>query len=62
VAWAFETFPELERIYATPFHWNVASIRALEKASFNKEGLMRRAAIKSGVLADLPLYARYRVD
>ena len=59
VPWAFENF-SLERIYATPFHWNGASCRALEKASFNKEGVMRRAALKSGVLADLPLYARYR--
>ena len=60
VPWAFEHF-SLERIYATPFHWNGASCRVLEKASFNKEGVMRRAALKSGVLADLPLYARYRV-
>ena len=59
VPWGFEAF-SLERIFATPFHWNVASCRALEKASFNKEGVMRRAALKAGVLADLPLYARYR--
>lgn len=59
VPWAFDRF-QLERIYATPFHWNGASCRALEKASFNKEGTMRRAAIKGGKLADLPLYARYR--
>ena len=61
VPWAFEQF-QLERIYATPFHWNGASCRALEKASFNKEGTMRRAALKDGKLADLPLYARYRTD
>jgi [ribosomal protein S5]-alanine N-acetyltransferase len=61
VPWAFETFP-LERIYAVPFHWNIASCRALERASFNKEGVMRRAALKAGVLADLPLYARYRTQ
>jgi RimJ/RimL family protein N-acetyltransferase len=61
VPWAFETF-SLERIFATPFHWNVASCRVLEKAAFNKEGVMRRAALKAGVLADLPLYARYRVS
>lgn len=59
VPWAFERF-QLERIFAVPFHWNLASSRALEKAGFNKEGVMRRAAIKDGVLADLPLYARYR--
>lgn len=57
--WAFEAF-SLERIFATPFHWNVASCRALEKASFNRECVMRHAALKDGVLADLPLYARLR--
>lgn len=59
VPWAFEAY-QLERIYATPFHWNVASARALEKASFNKEGVMRRAALKDGVVADVPMYARLR--
>jgi RimJ/RimL family protein N-acetyltransferase len=59
VPWAFEAF-ELERIYATPFHWNLASCRVLEKASFNKEGVMRRAALKDGVVADVPMYARLR--
>lgn len=61
VPWAFSRF-ELERIYATPFHWNVGSSRALEKAGFNKEGVMRKAALKNGILADLPLYARYRTQ
>jgi RimJ/RimL family protein N-acetyltransferase len=46
--------------YATPFHWNVASARALEKAGFQKEGVMRRAAIKDGVVADVPLHARLK--
>lgn len=61
VPWAFEAF-QLERIYATPFAWNVASARVLEKASFNKEGVMRRAVVKDGVVADMPLYARLRGD
>jgi len=61
VPWAFEAF-QLERIYATPFEWNVASARALEKAFFNKEGVMRRAAIKDGVVTDVPLYARIRTE
>lgn len=59
VPWAFDAF-QLERIYATPFHWNLASCRVLEKASFNKEGVMRRAALKDGVVADVPMYARLR--
>jgi ribosomal-protein-alanine N-acetyltransferase len=59
VPWAFGAF-QLERIYATPFMANAASARVLEKASFNREGVMRRAAIKDGVVIDLPLYARLR--
>lgn len=59
VPWAFDAFP-LERIYATPFEWNAASARALEKSGFNKEGVMRRAALKDGRIIDLPLYARLR--
>ena len=59
VPWAFDAL-HLERIYATPFHTNAASARALEKAGFNKEGVMRRAALKDGIVIDLPLYARLR--
>ena len=59
VPWAFGAF-ELERIYATPFATNASSARVLEKASFNNEGVMRRAALKDGVVLDLPLYARLR--
>lgn len=50
----------LERVFATPFADNVASARVLERAGFDREGTMRRAAIKDGRVQDMVLYARVR--
>jgi len=49
----------LTRVFAIPFVDNVASIRVLEKAGFVREGLMRRSAIKDGVIRDQYLYGYY---
>jgi RimJ/RimL family protein N-acetyltransferase len=54
---AFETF-ELTRIFALPFAHNVASCRALEKAGFVLEGVLRRSCIKEGRVTDQRQYAR----
>lgn len=48
---------ELTRIYAVPFTHNQASIHILEKVGYQCEGLMRRSAIKDGVILDQFLYA-----
>ena len=45
------------RVYATAFAENGASRRVLEKAGYDFEGIMRRAAIKAGVIRDMALYA-----
>jgi len=50
----------LERVFAVPFTTNVASCRALEKAGYDREGVMRRSAIKDGRIMDQYLYARVR--
>lgn len=50
----------LERVFAIPFTTNVASCRALEKAGYEREGTMRRSAIKDGRIMDQYLYARVR--
>ena len=50
----------LERVFAIPFTTNVASCRALEKAGYDREGTMRRSAIKDGRIMDQYLYARVR--
>ena len=48
----------LLRIFATPIAWNPASFRVLEKAGFEREGVMRSACVKDGKVADMVLYAR----
>jgi RimJ/RimL family protein N-acetyltransferase len=57
--WAFDTF-DLMRIYACVFEWNPSSRRVLEKAGFELEGRLRKAAIKDGQVLDELLYARVR--
>ena len=54
--YAFEAF-ELCRIYANVFAWNEASSRVLEKAGYQLEGRLRRAAVKDGQVVDGLLYA-----
>lgn len=54
---AFAHF-DLYRIFATVFASNPASMRVLEKAGFEREGILKRAVLKAGVLMDSALYAR----
>lgn len=53
----FATFPEIDRIYATPFGSNVASQRALEKAGFALEAYFRGTLVKNGRVEDEWIYA-----
>lgn len=57
--YAFEDLGLL-RLFATPIVWNPASLRVLEKAGFQREGLMRNACIKDGRVGDMALYAKTR--
>jgi|SRR5208337_2688252 len=57
--WAFENY-QLTRIFAMAFSHNVASMRVLEKAGFEREGILRRSAVKNGVILDQVLYAKVR--
>lgn len=50
----------LVRVFAIPFVENAGSCRALEKAGYHREALMRRSAIKDGVIRDQYLYATFR--
>lgn len=56
--WAFGTLA-LRRVFAVPFARNAASMRALEKAGYVREGVLRRSALKDGELLDQHLYAAY---
>ena len=57
--WAFDNY-KLTRVFAMAFAHNAASIRVLEKAGFEREGVMRRSAIKNGVVLDQILFAKVR--
>ena len=57
--WAFDNY-KVVRIFATAFSHNVASIRVLDKSGFQREGIMRRSAIKNGLILDQILYAKVR--
>jgi RimJ/RimL family protein N-acetyltransferase len=50
----------LHRVFAVPFADNLASRRVLEKAGYTLEGIMRRSAVKAGVVRDQALYAIVR--
>jgi RimJ/RimL family protein N-acetyltransferase len=54
--YAFRTY-DLLRIFAVPYGTNGASVRVLEKAGFVREGVMRKSAIKDGMVKDQALYA-----
>lgn len=51
---------DILRIYAEPFAYNTASRRALEKAGFQFEGLMKNHAVKNGKVLDMTLYGLTR--
>jgi len=53
----FSTFPDVVRIFATPFGSNVASQRALEKAGFTLEAKLMGTLVKNGVMQDEWIYA-----
>ncbi len=55
----FKTLP-LDRIYASAYENNPASVRVLEKAGFQFEGRMRKNVIKDGQVLDSLLYAKLR--
>jgi RimJ/RimL family protein N-acetyltransferase len=52
----------LTRVFATPFSWNRASGKVLEKAGYVLEGVLRRSALKDGRIVDKLLYAHVTPD
>ena len=48
---------KLTRVYATPYEWNQASFRVLERAGYQLEGRMRKSAVKDNQIVDQLLYA-----
>ena len=56
--YGFETL-KLARIFAVPLATTTQSARVLEKVGYVREGVLRRSALKSGVLLDQLMYAAY---
>jgi ribosomal-protein-alanine N-acetyltransferase len=50
------------RIFAEPFAYNTASCHILEKAGFQCEGILRKNAMKNGVILDMKMYALIKED
>ncbi|MDR0796357.1 MAG: GNAT family N-acetyltransferase [Tannerella sp.] len=60
LAYAFGKFPHLRKIYATPFDFNIASHKVLQKAGFELEAILKQAAIKNNKIIDLHYYSLYK--
>ncbi len=56
VKYAFENLG-IKRIYATPFATTTGSIKALEKAGFVKEAIIRNGVIKNNEIIDYYIYS-----
>jgi [ribosomal protein S5]-alanine N-acetyltransferase len=57
-------FKELRvlRLFALPFADNVSSIRVLEKAGYEREGILRSSSVKYGKPRDQAIYAKVNPD
>ena len=53
---------QLLRLFALPLADNAGSIRVLEKAGYEREGLLRASCVKYGERRDQLLYARINAD
>ncbi len=53
---------DIVRIFAEPYAYNAASRRALTKAGFELEGVLRQSVYKNGVIFDSCIYALLRTN
>ena len=61
-AWAFETFPKLERLELWIVPGNVASTRVAERTGFQREGVFRSRWALGGELSDVVVFSLLRTD
>jgi len=59
-AWAWRERPELTRLFAPIFSWNLASQRVAQKCGYVLEAQLPQSAIKAGRIIDRVQYACYR--
>jgi RimJ/RimL family protein N-acetyltransferase len=60
LSYVFLHFPELSKVYAWVFSFNIASQRVLQKAGFEREGILRQSAVKNGKVIDKHCYGVLR--
>lgn len=53
-----QTLPQVNRIFARVFHFNKASMKALQKAGFYLEGIQKNAAIKNNEIYDVYVWVK----
>lgn len=51
---------DVNRIFAGVFEYNIASMRVLEKASFEKEAILKQSLYKEGAFFDEHIYVKFR--
>jgi RimJ/RimL family protein N-acetyltransferase len=61
-AWAWSALPDLTRLYAPIFAWNVGSQGVARRCGFSKEADLKRSAIKSGKVIDRVQWALLRSE
>jgi RimJ/RimL family protein N-acetyltransferase len=54
---SFHRFPDIQRIFASPYGTNISSHAVLEKAGFKLEARLNKTIIKKGKLLDEFIYA-----
>lgn len=57
--YVFQTF-DVMRLEAHVYHWNVGSMRALEKAGFVKEAILKKRVFKDGEYVDEHIFAKFK--
>jgi RimJ/RimL family protein N-acetyltransferase len=57
VTYAFTNLPQLRKIFAKPFDYNIASQKVLQKAGFELEAILKQAAIKNEKIIDIHYYS-----
>lgn len=60
IDYIFTTFPDLIRLWAAIFEHNKPSMRVLEKAGFEFEGIRKKGAVKNGLVIDEHVYVKLR--
>ena len=57
--YVFQNF-DIMRLEAHVYHWNIGSMRALEKAGFEKEAILKRRVFKDGKYVDEHIFAKLK--